>query len=43
MDLYLAGTVAELATTPSSGSLSPVYVRKPHAEIARESIGSPNS
>jgi len=43
MDLYLAGTVAELATTPSSGSLSPVYVRKPDAEIARESIGSPNS
>jgi len=43
MDLYLARTVAELATTPNSGSLSPVYVRKPDAEIARESIGSPNS
>ena len=43
MDLYLAGTVAELATAASSGPLSPVYVRKPDAEIARESIGSPNS
>ena len=43
MDLYLARTIAELATTPNSGSLSPVYVRKPDAEIARESIGSPNS
>jgi len=43
MDLYLARTIAELATTAGSGSLSPVYVRKPDAEIAREGIGSPNS
>ena len=43
MDLYLASTVAELAVTPNAGPLAPVYIRKPDAEIARESVGSPNS
>ena len=43
MDLYLASAIAELATTPVSGPLVPLYVRKTDAEIARESIGSPNS
>ncbi len=43
MDLYLASTIAELAMTSNSGPLAPVYVRKTDAEIARESIGSPNS
>ena len=43
MDFYLARTVAQLVTTPNSRPLSPVYVRRPDAEIARESIGSPNS
>src|SRR5207244_2672474 len=43
IDLYMASTIAELATTPNSGPLTPMYVRKADAEIARESIGSPNS
>ena len=43
MDLYLAATIAELAARPNSGPLAPLYVRKTDAEIARESIGSPNS
>lgn len=43
MDLYLASTIAELAASPNCGPLAPVYVRKTDAEIARESIGSPNS
>jgi len=43
MDLYLASTIAELAVTPNGGPLAPLYVRKTDAEIARESIGSPNS
>lgn len=43
MDLYMASTIAELAATPNSGPLAPMYVRKADAEIARESIGSPNS
>jgi tRNA threonylcarbamoyladenosine biosynthesis protein TsaB len=42
MDLYLASSIAELAVTPNSGPLAPLYVRKTDAEIARESIGSPN-
>ena len=42
MDLYLASAIAELADTPNSGPLAPLYVRKTDAEIARESIGSPN-
>ena len=43
MHLYLASTIAELALTPNSGPLAPLYVRKTDAEIARESIGSPSS
>jgi len=43
MDLYLASTIAELASTSNSGPLAPLYVRKTDAEIARESIGGPNS
>jgi tRNA threonylcarbamoyladenosine biosynthesis protein TsaB len=43
MHLYLASTIAELAQTTNSGPLAPLYVRKTDAEIARESIGSPNS
>jgi len=43
MDLYLASTIADLAAAPSCGPLKPLYVRKTDAEIARESIGSPNS
>ena len=43
MDLYLASTIAELVLTSNSGPLAPLYVRKPDAEIARESIGSPSS
>ncbi len=42
-DLYLASTIAELAATPNSGPLAPLYVRRTDAEMARESIGSPNS
>src|ERR1051326_1139722 len=43
IDLYLASTIAELAADPNAGPLTPLYVRKPDAEIARESIGSANS
>ena len=43
MDLYLAASIAELAATPNSGPLAPLYVRRTDAEIARESIGSSNS
>lgn len=43
VDLYLASTVAELAENPNAGPLAPLYVRKPDAEIARESVGSTNS
>jgi tRNA threonylcarbamoyladenosine biosynthesis protein TsaB len=43
MDLYLASSIAELADTPNSGPLAPLYVRKTDAEILREGIGSPNS
>jgi tRNA threonylcarbamoyladenosine biosynthesis protein TsaB len=43
MDLYLAAAIAELADTPNGGPLAPLYVRRTDAEIARESIGSPNS
>jgi tRNA threonylcarbamoyladenosine biosynthesis protein TsaB len=43
VDLYLASTVAELAGHPDAGPLAPLYVRKPDAEIARESVGSTNS
>ena len=42
MDLYLASTIAELAAMPNSAPLAPLYVRKTDAEIALESIGSPN-
>jgi tRNA threonylcarbamoyladenosine biosynthesis protein TsaB len=42
-DLYLASTIAELAADPTVGPLTPLYVRKPDAEIARESVGSTNS
>jgi len=42
MDLYLASSIAELAIMPNSGPLAPLYVRRTDAEIARESIGSPN-
>ena len=43
VDLYLASTVAELAADPDAAPLAPLYVRKPDAEIARESVGSTNS
>ena len=43
VDLYLASTVSELAADPDAGPLAPLYVRKPDAEIARESVGSTNS
>jgi len=43
MDLYLASSIAELATTPNRGPLAPLYVRKTDAEIVREGIGSPHS
>jgi len=43
VDLYLASTIAELAAAPNAGPLAPLYVRKPDAEIARESVGSTNS
>jgi tRNA threonylcarbamoyladenosine biosynthesis protein TsaB len=36
MDLYLAGAVARLAALPNRGPLSPLYVRRTEAEIARE-------
>lgn len=37
MDLYLAGTIAQLADTPNRGPLEPLYVRRTDAEIALES------
>jgi len=43
MDLYLASTIAELASMPNSGPLTPLYVRKTDAEIALESVGRQNS
>jgi tRNA threonylcarbamoyladenosine biosynthesis protein TsaB len=43
MDLFLASSIAELAVTPNSGPLAPLYVRRTDAEIARESIGSQHS
>jgi len=43
MDLYLASTIAELASTPNRWPLQPLYVRKTDAELARESIVGPNS
>jgi tRNA threonylcarbamoyladenosine biosynthesis protein TsaB len=43
MDLYLASTIAELAANSTAGPLAPLYVRKPDAEISRESVGSTNS
>jgi tRNA threonylcarbamoyladenosine biosynthesis protein TsaB len=43
IDLYLASIVAELAGHRDAGPLAPLYVRKPDAEIARESVGSTNS
>ena len=36
MDLYLAGTIAELAARPDCDPLQPLYVRRTDAEIARE-------
>jgi len=45
VDLYLATALAELALLPCSGPLSPLYVRRTEAEIARkrhESLASPN-
>jgi tRNA threonylcarbamoyladenosine biosynthesis protein TsaB len=43
MDLYLASTIAELATTPNCGPLAPLYVRKTDAEIIREDITNQDS
>jgi tRNA threonylcarbamoyladenosine biosynthesis protein TsaB len=43
IDLYLASIVAELAGHSDAGPLVPLYVRKPDAEIARESVGTTNS
>jgi tRNA threonylcarbamoyladenosine biosynthesis protein TsaB len=43
IDLYLASTIGELAADPNVGPLTPLYVRRPDAEIARESVGSTNS
>jgi tRNA threonylcarbamoyladenosine biosynthesis protein TsaB len=43
IDLYLASTIAELAVDPNAPPLGPLYVRKPDAEIARESVGSTNT
>jgi tRNA threonylcarbamoyladenosine biosynthesis protein TsaB len=48
MDLYLAGTIAELAETSNRGPLEPLYVRKTDAEVQRErrehheSVAGPN-
>jgi len=36
MDLYLAGAVARLALSSNRGPLSPLYVRRTEAEVARE-------
>src|SRR5262245_60699800 len=43
MDVYLASTIAEMASMPDKGPLAPLYVRKTDAEIAFESIARPNS
>jgi tRNA threonylcarbamoyladenosine biosynthesis protein TsaB len=47
VDLYLASTLAELALMPGRSPLSPLYVRRTEAEVARErhheSLASPNS
>jgi tRNA threonylcarbamoyladenosine biosynthesis protein TsaB len=43
VDLYLASTIAELAADTNVEALAPLYVRRPDAEIARESVGSTNS
>jgi hypothetical protein len=47
VDLYLATALAELALLPGCGPLSPLYVRRTEAELARErhheSLASPNS
>ena len=43
IDLYLASTIAELAIDPNAAPMAPLYVRKPDAEIARESVGSTNT
>jgi len=43
MDLYLASTIAELASMLNSGPLTPLYVRKTDAEVALESVGRQNS
>jgi tRNA threonylcarbamoyladenosine biosynthesis protein TsaB len=49
MDLYLAGALAELASTDQGSPLEPLYVRKTDAELAREgrehneSVAGPNS
>src|SRR5262245_24039000 len=43
LDLYIASTIAELASTPNRGPLEPLYVRKTDAEIARESIVGPST
>ena len=36
MDLYLSGAVAQLAASPGGRPLSPLYVRRTEAEMARE-------
>jgi tRNA threonylcarbamoyladenosine biosynthesis protein TsaB len=36
MDLYLASAIAKLALSPDRSPLSPLYVRRTEAEIARE-------
>ena len=36
MDLYLAGAVARLAGSSNRGPLTPLYVRRTEAEVARE-------
>jgi tRNA threonylcarbamoyladenosine biosynthesis protein TsaB len=47
MDLYLASAIAKLAQSPNRSPLSPLYVRRTEAEIARErhheSIAGSNS
>ena len=48
VDPYLASAIAELARSPNSGPLEPLYVRKTDAEIEREkrhheSIAGPNT
>jgi tRNA threonylcarbamoyladenosine biosynthesis protein TsaB len=36
MDLYLAASAARLAESPDRGPLSPLYIRRTEAEVARE-------